>query len=69
MTLLPTIDEGGCCGHGDCVYAAPQAFALEGDMATVIGTAPDDVLLEAARACPSGAIVLTDAATGEEVAY
>jgi hypothetical protein len=27
------------------------------------------VLIEAARACPSGAIVLVDADTGEEVAY
>ena len=28
MTLIPTIDEGACSGHGDCVAIAPQVFAL-----------------------------------------
>ena len=68
MTLVPYIDENACVAHGDCVHVAPQAFRLD-DVAVVIGEATDDVLIEAARACPSGAIVLVDADTGEEVAY
>ena len=68
MTLIPYIDENACVAHGDCVHVAPQAFRLD-DVAVVVGEVPDDVLVEAARACPSGAIVLVDADTGDEVAY
>ena len=68
MTLIPYIDDNACVAHGDCVHVAPQAFRLD-DVAVVIGEAPDDVLVEAARACPSGAIVLVDADSGEEVSY
>lgn len=60
MTLVPTIDDLACAAHGDCVDIAPTVFALEGDVATIIGTAADDVVLAAAEACPSVAIVLTD---------
>ena len=59
MTLLPVIDEYACSAHGDCVHEAPEAFALE-DIAVVIGTAPDDRILAAARACPAGAISVFD---------
>jgi ferredoxin len=67
MTLVPEIDTLACLGHGDCAVVAPQAFRVD-DLAVVIGEAPDDVLREAARACPAGAIVLYDAESGEEVA-
>ena len=66
MTLIPEIDTFACVAHGDCAVVAPQAFRVD-DVAAVVGAAPDDVLLEAARACPAGAIVLIDEATGEEV--
>ncbi len=66
MTLVPHIDESACAAHGDCVDVAPQVFRLD-DIAEVIGTGPDDLLMEAAKACPSVAIILTDAATGEQV--
>lgn len=66
MSLIPEIDAFACVAHGDCAVVAPQAFRVD-DVAVVVGTAPDDVLLEAARACPAGAIVLVDEATGEEV--
>ncbi len=66
MTFIPTIDTGACSAHGDCVDIAPQIFAL-GDTAEVIGTGPDDLMLEAAEACPALAITLTDAASGEVV--
>ena len=66
MTLIPEIDTFVCVAHGDCAVVAPQAFRVD-DVAVVVGVAPDEVLLEAARACPAGAIVLVDEATGEEV--
>lgn len=66
MTLVPHIDEYACAGHGDCAVEAPGAFTIE-DIAIVTGTADDAALLAAARACPAGAITLTDAATGEQV--
>ena len=67
MTLLPTIDETACAAHGDCVEIAPSVFVLDGDVAEVIGTAPDDLILKAAEACPSVAIFVTDSRTGEQV--
>jgi ferredoxin len=57
MTLTPRIDELACAGHGDCAVVAPDVFELE-DIAVVIGTGPDDVIIEAARACPSTAIAV-----------
>jgi ferredoxin len=66
MTLIPRIDDHACLGHGDCAVVAPEALRVD-DLAVVVGTAPDTKLLEAARACPAGAILLFDAETGEEV--
>ncbi len=67
MTLVPTIDEVGCAAHGDCVDEAPQVFALNGQVAEVIGSGPDDLILAAAKGCPSVAIIVTDSATGDQV--
>lgn len=67
MTLLPVIDEFSCSGHGDCVHEAPEVFALEGDVAEVIGTGTDARILAAAKACPAGAISVVDAETGAPV--
>jgi ferredoxin len=66
MTYILQIDEGACAAHGDCVDAAPQVFELD-DVARVIGTAPDDVLLAAAEGCPSSAIRVTDQRTNEQI--
>jgi ferredoxin len=62
MTLLPTIDEYACSAHGDCVHETPEAFSLDDDVATVTGTASDDRILAAAKACPAGAITVFDEA-------
>ena len=59
MTLTPRVDELACAGHGDCVVVAPDVFEIE-DIAIVVGTAPDDLVMEAARACPSTAIAVYD---------
>ena len=66
MTLIPTIDEAACAAHGDCAVVAPDVFRID-DVATVVATGRDELILEAAQACPSVAIVVTDAQTGEQV--
>jgi ferredoxin len=66
MTYVPQIDPDECSAHGDCVDIAPQVFRLD-DTATVIGTGPDDLVLEAAETCPAVAISVVDSATGETV--
>ena len=66
MTLIATIDAGACAAHGDCEAIAPEIFAIE-DVAVVVGTGPDELMLEAARICPSVAIVVTDADSGRQV--
>ena len=66
MAYLAEIDEAACAAHGDCVDVAPDVFVL-GDVAEVIGTGPDEVLLAAAEACPSAAIRLVEAGSREQV--
>jgi ferredoxin len=66
MTLLPTVDEHACAAHGDCTEVAPDVFRVD-DVARVTGTGPDDLLLAAAEACPSVAITVRDAETGDVV--
>jgi ferredoxin len=60
MPYTATIDAGACAAHGDCEAIAPEIFAIE-DVAVVIGTGPDELMLAAAQACPSVAITITDA--------
>ncbi len=60
MAYTAMIDTAACAAHGDCEAIAPEIFAIE-DVAVVIGTGPDELMLAAAQACPSVAIVITDA--------
>ncbi len=56
------IDSSLCSGFGSCVDVAPELFRLGDDgiaVALVEGT-NDARAFEAARACPMGAIVVTD---------
>lgn len=62
MSYLVEIDEGACVAHGDCAEIAPEIFEL-GEVAQVIGTGPDEVLVAVAEACPSTAIRIIDAQT------
>lgn len=64
MSYRPVIDPDLCSAHGDCVDVAPQVFAL-GETAEVIGIGPDELVMAAAEACPSLAISVVDAETGE----
>jgi ferredoxin len=65
---MAQIDERACAAHGDCLDIAPNAIALsDDDVAIAIGSAPEDVLVRAAEACPSVAISVVDADTGEQL--
>ena len=66
MRYVPQVDENACAAHGDCVELAPEVFALN-DTAHVIGEGPPDLIMAAAETCPSVAIIVTDADTGEQV--
>jgi ferredoxin len=61
------IDKEACLAYGDCAELAPEAFQVE-DTARLVGSAPLEKLIDAARACPSEAITLLDADTGEQIA-
>jgi class 3 adenylate cyclase len=63
MPLVVHVDRHKCIGAGNCITLAPTAFDwLKGDFgkADVIGTdtVEDDLLQEAAFACPTAAIVI-----------
>jgi ferredoxin len=66
MNCVPVVDPNECSAHGDCVEIAPQVFRLD-DAAVVIGTGPEELIFEAAEACPAVAISIVDDATGERV--
>jgi ferredoxin len=66
MSYLVEIDESTCAAHGDCVDLAPNVFMLD-DVAHVIGTGPDALMIAAAEACPSAAIQIFDPDTGRQI--
>lgn len=66
MSFIPKIDKSACSAHGDCADIAPGVFAV-GESAEVIGQGADEVILEAAKACPALAIEVVDSETGETV--
>lgn len=66
MAYLPVIDESACLAHGDCEELAPDVFRVE-DVATVVGTAPVERLIEVAERCPASAISVIDEVTGEQL--
>jgi ferredoxin len=66
MTLAARVDPLECSAHGDCAEIAPDVFRIDG-VATVIGTGPDELLMEAAEACPAVAISIVEPETGDTV--
>ena len=66
MKLNVLIDRQACLAYGDCAELAPEAFEVD-DTAHHVGDAPPRKMVDAARACPSEAITLIDAETGEQV--
>jgi ferredoxin len=66
VTLVAIVDPDACSAHGDCEDIAPEIFRLD-DVALVIGSGPDELMLAAAEACPSTAIRIIDRETTEQV--
>jgi ferredoxin len=69
MRYIVSIDQARCIGAGNCVHIAPKAFQLdEENVAYLVDPASveDDVLLDAARSCPTDAIYL-DTQEGEAI--
>lgn len=69
MAYRIVIDRQKCQGIGACVGAAPDVFEIDSaGKATVINKegADDEVILQAAEACPLEAITLYDE-NGEQV--
>lgn len=67
MTLKVTIDRRRCIGSGNCLYVAPSAFRWrEGDFLKPElldpSTIEEDVVREAAAACPTQAIIIEESA-------
>lgn len=65
-----SVDKRVCIGSAVCVGTAPGRFALDerqrsGALAAEID--PDEAVRDAAASCPSEAISLVDADTGEPV--
>ena len=65
MTLRPRVDRHRCVGAGTCITIAPTAFDwYKGDFAKAgvvdAASVEDELLREAALACPTGAITIED---------
>lgn len=65
-----TIDRDMCIGAGTCLAIAEEVFVLDNEQKAIVidtaDSAPDDQILDAAKACPTAAIHLRNAA-GETV--
>jgi ferredoxin len=61
-----TVDTSKCSGFASCVLSAPEVFDLDeaANVAAVIDSQPAVALRadvrEAARSCPTGAVILTE---------
>jgi ferredoxin len=66
VSYVVSVEEDVCAAHGDCADLAPEVFEVD-EVARVIGTGPDELLLAAAELCPTTAIRIVDQQTGEQV--
>ena len=66
MRCIAKVDELECSAHGDCALIAPGVFQVD-DVARVVGDGPRELLIEAAEACPAGAISVVDADSGDQI--
>lgn len=63
MTYHIRIDRSLCTGYAECVGIAPEVFQLGDDnVSTILDPegADDELILDAARACPVDAITVID---------
>ena len=56
------IDRSLCSGYGTCIDLAPDLFELSDDLVAVarVSATDADAAVEAASACPMGAITLVE---------
>ena len=66
MTLVALIDPNACIAQGDCAELAPEVFRVE-DVAVVIGSGSEALLIAAAAACPTSAIRIVDRETRKQI--
>lgn len=71
MTYRLSVDGEVCISSGKCVADAPSLLRFDDDeIAELVPGAPqpdDATVLDLARACPSGALLVHDAESGEEI--
>lgn len=64
------VDRDLCIGAATCVAIAPKAFALDDQAKAIIlptyNDESDEAILDAARGCPTAAIIVTDA-SGKQI--
>lgn len=63
------VDREKCISAGSCVAVAPEVFELDGEGKAVVKNATgdsDEMILDAARACPTLAITIIDS-NGKQV--
>jgi ferredoxin len=68
MALRITVHHGLCVGNAQCVGLAPEVFQHnENGQSEVVDPegAPEELILRAASYCPTGAIEVADADSGE----
>lgn len=59
-----------CIGAASCIAVSPDTFLLDNEKKAVIKENSTDVpenILMAAQSCPTAAIIITNAETGEQV--
>ncbi len=69
-TLLITVDHDLCMGNGQCVFLAPEVFRHNANRQSEVvepAGAPEKTVLQAAGYCPTGAISVADAESGERL--
>jgi len=70
MALRVTVDHGLCVGNAQCVGLAPAVFRHNDNRQSEVvdpDAAPPEVVLRAASYCPTGAIEVADAVSGERL--
>jgi ferredoxin len=68
--LRIAVDHDLCMGNGQCVALAPDVFRHNASRQSEVidpAGAPEETVLEAAGFCPTGAISVSDARTGEQL--
>lgn len=64
------VDRELCIGAASCVAVSPAIFELDGEKKAVIikdGADAEENILLAAQSCPTKAIIIMDAETGQPV--